>query len=506
MGEERASKRANKPLGRAAKGPPPEKKGAEKRGKRILQKKAIAKTQPENGGKTGGAFSQQLPKEVPGLKSEKTFQSGGKKAHKKGKSVKGTGQIDPTREIAFDILEGVLEKSHTLEGGFSSVGHHQVEARDKAAAHRIAACVLRHLGTLEEVILPHVKRQPPLVVKIILLIGAAQLLFLETPSHAAVSTCVNLAKRRHLAPFGGLVNAVLRRVVEGGAVQLEELDQDRLDVPAWLWRSWGRKARLIAEALSHEAPLDITLKKGAPQPPGGQVLPNGSIRFPAGTRPVELAGFAEGNFWVQDSAATLPARVLNVQAGERVFDLCAAPGGKTAQLADAGGQITAVERDAKRMLRLAENMTRLGFKVEEVIADLLQWAPPQKAQAILLDAPCSATGTARRHPDVLRNRKAQDIRLWADQQERLLKSMPGLLEKGGRLVYSVCSLQPEEGVAHLDYAQSLGFVIDPIPPEELPFLPPEAFGKEGYVATHPGMWAEKGGMDGFFILRLRKVF
>ena len=251
---------------------------------------------------------------------------------------------DPTREAAFDLLSAVLDRRRPLEEALDALP--SLAPRDRAAAHRLAAAVLRRMGTLDAVLEPLLRKEPPDPVRHVLRIGAAGLLLLDTPSHAAVATAVALARARGLAPFAGLVNAVLRRVAQAGATALADLDGPRLDTPAWLWASWGDTARAIALAHQHEAPLDITLRPDAAVPDGGELLPTGSVRFPAGTRVTELAGFEAGSFWVQDAAAALPARLLNVQPGERVADLCAAPGGKTAQLAAAGASVTALERDA----------------------------------------------------------------------------------------------------------------------------------------------------------------
>ncbi len=285
---------------------------------------------------------------------------------------------DPTREIAFDLLSAVLDRRRTLEDGLERAGG--ADPRDRAAAHRLVAAVLRRLGSLDAVIEPFLARAPPDPVRHVLRIGAAGLLLLETPPHAAVATAVALARTRGLPKFAGLVNAVLRRVAEAGRAAIDELDGPLLDTPAWLWASWGADARAIAEAHAQEAPLDLTLAPGAAAPPGGEALPTGSFRFPPGTRVADLPGFAEGGFWVQDAAAALPARLLAARPGERVADLCAAPGGKTAQLASTGAEIVAVERDPLRIRRLHENLARLGLAVEVAQADVTEWRPRRAAR------------------------------------------------------------------------------------------------------------------------------
>jgi 16S rRNA (cytosine967-C5)-methyltransferase len=273
-------------------------------------------------------------------------------------------------------------------------------------------------------------------------------------------------------------------------------------VPAWLWASWGDEARAIAVAHQHEAPLDLTLRPGAIPPPDAEMLPTGSVRFPAGTRVTEMAGFDRGDFWVQDTAAALPARLLAVRPGERVADLCAAPGGKTAQLAAAGAAVVAVERDPMRLARLRENLRRLRLEVETVQADAATWTPPGPFDAVLLDAPCSATGTIRRHPDVPHLKRPRDVRALAEMQDRLLAAATAMLRPGGRLIYAVCSLQPEEGVPRVAAALVRGGLRhDPFTQVELAALP-EGRTEDGFLRTNPAMWSDHGGMDGFFAARL----
>jgi 16S rRNA (cytosine967-C5)-methyltransferase len=409
---------------------------------------------------------------------------------------------DPTREAAFDLLTSVLDRRRPLEAALDALP--ELAPRDRAAAHRLAAAVLRRLGTLDAVLEPFLRKASPEPVHHVLRLGAAGLLLLETPSHAAVATAVALARARGLAPFAGLVNAVLRRVAEAGATALADLDGPRLDTPAWLWASWGDKARAIAVAHQHEAPLDVTLRPGAP-PLDGEMLPTGSVRFPAGTRVTEIPGFDRGEFWVQDAAAALPARLLAAQPGERVADLCAAPGGKTAQLAAAGASVVAVERDPTRLARLRDNLRHWRFEAETVQADAAAWTPPAPFDAVLLDAPCSATGTIRRHPDVPHIKRPRDVRALAAMQDRLLAASAAMLRPGGRLIYAVCSLQPEEGAPRVEAALARGGLRhDPFTHAELAALP-EALTGDGFLRTHPGMWPERGGMDGFFAARLIRV-
>ncbi len=410
---------------------------------------------------------------------------------------------DPVRQAAFDLLTAVLEHRRPLDDALDSLP--AAAPRDRAAAHRLAAAVLRRVGTLDAVIEPYLRKRPPEPVRYVLWIGAAGLLLLDTPEHAAVATAVELARSRGLAPFAGLVNAVLRRVATTGAAALTDLDGPRLDTPPWMWASWGDNARAIAVAHMHPAPLDLTLRPGIGAPPGAEILPTGSVRFPPGTPPESLEQLVEGAMWVQDAAAALPARLLAAQPGERVADLCAAPGGKTGQLAASGAVVTAVERDPNRMRRMEENLRRWRLGARLVQADAATWQPDDVFDAVLLDAPCSATGTIRRHPDIPRLKRPQDVRAMTRAQDRLLSAAPRLLRSGGRLIYAVCSLQPEEGPERVAAALAGGqWRLEPFTPAELVALP-EARTEEGFLRTHPGMWAERGGMDGFFAARLVRI-
>ena len=409
---------------------------------------------------------------------------------------------DPTRSAALALLAAVLDQHRPLEDALDSLP--PSDPRDRAAAHRLAATVLRRGGTLDAVLEPWLRKAPPEPVRRILLLGAAGLLLLDTPAHAAVATAVALARAAGFVPFAGLVNAVLRRVAAAGPAALEGLDGPRLDTPAWLWTSWGTEARAIARAQLLPAPLDLSLRPGTPVPVGGDQLPTGSVRFPPGTRPGDIPAFAAGDAWVQDAAAALPALLLAPRPGERVADLCAAPGGKTAQLAAAGAAVTAVERDPARLARLRETLARTRLPAETVLADAAEWRPDARFDAILLDAPCSATGTIRRHPDVAHLKRPRDIAAQTAAQDRLLDAAAGLLGLGGRVVYAVCSLQPEEAAPRVAAAAArTGLRPDPFTPEELAALP-EARMPAGFLRTTPALWPERGGMDGFFAARLRR--
>jgi 16S rRNA (cytosine967-C5)-methyltransferase len=406
---------------------------------------------------------------------------------------------NPTRRAALALLSAVLDRHRPLEEALDALP--PSDPRDRAAAHRIAAAVLRRLGSLDAVLEPLLRREPPPEVRQALRIGAAELLLLATPPHAAVASCVDLVPR----PFAGLVNAVLRKVATDGPQMLEDLDGERLDTPGWLWTAWhkayGPAVRAIARAHRLPAPLDLSLKPGTALPEGAVLLPTGTARLPAGTRITELPAFAEGSAWAQDAAAALPARLLAARPGETVADLCAAPGGKTAQLAAAGASVVAVERDPLRILRLRENLARLGLEASVVQGDATSWDPGTRFDAILLDAPCSATGTMRRHPDVPYLKRPTDVPALARLQQPLLAHAARLLAPGGRLVFATCSLQAEEGEAQAAAAPA-GLTPDPIRPEEVPGLE-AAITPEGWLRTRPDLWAEQGGLDGFFIARFR---
>jgi 16S rRNA (cytosine967-C5)-methyltransferase len=409
---------------------------------------------------------------------------------------------DPTREAAFDLLTAVLDRRRPLEEALDTLP--AFDPRDRAAAHRLAAAVLRRMGTLDAVLEPFLRKAPPEPVRLVLRLGTAGLALLGTPDHAAVATAVALARARGLAAFAGLINAVLRRIAQAGSAALADLDSPRLDTPAWLWASWGDNARDIAIAHQHEAPLDITLR-GAGVPAGGQLLPTGSVRYPPRTRASEIPGFEQGQFWVQDAAAALPAILLAARPGEQVADLCAAPGGKTAQLAAAGAVVVAVERDTARLARLRQNLQHWHLQAELVQGDAAAWSPGRLFDAVLLDAPCSATGTIRRHPDVPHLKRPRDVLALTETQDRLLRAAATMLRPGGRLIYSVCSLQPEEAAPRMGLAAARGDLRhDPFTAAELPALP-EALTADGFVRTLPCMWADRGGMDGFFVARLIKT-
>jgi len=422
------------------------------------------------------------------------------------------------RQTALALLRAVLDDSRPLDEALAGNAHFaRLEPRDRAFARLLLATTLRRLGQIDAALdrcLDRRIRPKDMVLRHILRLGAAQLLFLETPPHAAVSTSLDLAKGPRLGGLRGLLNAVLRRLSREGKDILASQDAARLNTPDWLWQPWcaaygEATARAIATAHLAEPPLDLSCKTDADgwaERLGAKPLPTGTLRLPAGQGEVtRLPGYAEGAWWVQDAAAALPARLLGDVAGTTVIDLCAAPGGKTAQLAAGGAEVVAVERSPERLKRLRENLDRLRLGAATVEADAAQWQPPVPADAVLLDAPCSATGTLRRHPDIAWLKSAQQIASLTAAQDRLLAHAVAMVKPGGVLVYAVCSLQPEEGPQRIHALLSSDDRVErlPIGAEELPGLA-EAVTPGGDLRTLPCHLAAEGGLDGFYACRLRR--
>jgi 16S rRNA (cytosine967-C5)-methyltransferase len=427
-----------------------------------------------------------------------------------------------TRAAALDLLVAVLDLGRTLEESMDTACR-KLAPRDRAFAHLIAATSLRHMARLEKVVKSFLERPLPAKAKDakhILRLGAAQMLFLDTPPHAAVGTAVSLAKARRLVPYAGLINAVLRKVAQEGKEKLDALDGPFADLPRWIGQGWvvdhGEEvAARVAKACGREAPLDLTPRDGdaaaLAAAVGGEALALGSVRLPPGTHLLDLPGFDTGAFWVQDAAAALPARLFGPLAGKRAADLCAAPGGKTMQLAALGASVVAVDRSEDRLARVHENLERTGLApaVTVVAADALAWAKDQEPgsfDAILIDAPCSATGTFRRHPDAPWLKTPTDAANLAPTQSALLEAAYDLLAPGGTLVYCVCSLQTIEGAPRVEalLARHGDLKRQPIAPGEAG-LEAEMVTAEGDARLFPFHLDDKGGLDGFFIARLVKA-
>jgi 16S rRNA (cytosine967-C5)-methyltransferase len=394
------------------------------------------------------------------------------------------------------------------------------DGRDRALANRLVTTALRHHGHLNLILSHLLDRGVPAKsgsFDATLRLALAQLLYLpELGAHSAIFLAVEATKRdKRTAHLGKLINAVLRRA----QTEAEKLRQapGELLFPEGLRDSWrdayGSPAiAAFAEALLAGAPLDLTLKDMDPaliEGLGGESVMFDTVRVESRDRSIDaLPGYAEGRWWVQDVAASLPARLINQPKGARVLDLCAAPGGKTAQLCKAGFAVTALDNDAARLERLKSNLGRLGYGAEIVQADAATFAPDQLFDAVLLDAPCSATGTFRRHPEVVWHRDAADIAGRVALQRRLLVNAAKAVAPGGVLVYCVCSLEPEEGETQARWAINTidGLETVPIAADEIGGLAGAAT-RDGFVRTHPGMTVPgnaSGTLDGFFIARFRR--
>jgi 16S rRNA (cytosine967-C5)-methyltransferase len=419
------------------------------------------------------------------------------------------------RGVAIDLLSAVLRRRRPLDDAIEEAPDlSSLSVRDRAFARLLVATVLRRLGQIDALI-GHCLATPlpPRAAQVhdMLRLGIAQLLFLRTPAHAAVATTVDLADARGFTTHKGLVNAVLRRLSQDGPGLVERQDAPRLNTPKWLWSAWAAAygedyARRIAESHVREAPLDITVNgdpAGWAERLEATILPSGTLRRVAGGAITNLSGYAEGAWWIQDAAAAIPAKLFGNVNDRMMIDLCAAPGGKTAQLAAGGANVTAVDRSPRRIERMIGNLGRLSLNVETVCADAVTWKPSRRVWGVLLDAPCTATGAIRRHPDVPHLKTPEDVARLAAVQERLLHAAIEMLEPGGTLVYCTCSLEPEEGPRQIAKLLARGAPIErkPIEPEELGGLS-EVITPDGDLRTLPCHLADHDGIDGFFAARL----
>lgn len=408
------------------------------------------------------------------------------------------------REAALILLQAALSRRGGLEEALNTGRFLSLTSQDRGFARAATMVTLRRLGPIDRALDGKLKREPPAPVRNLLRLGLAQALWLDTPAFAAVDTTVALAPK----PLRGLVNAVLRGVLRDGPLP----EDPRTLAPAWLWARWRaafgeETATAMAAVIAFEPPTDLT-----PHDPAdddlvdaleAQRLPAGSMRVTRRGDVTTWPGYEAGRWWVQDRAAAIPARLLHVVQGDRTLDLCAAPGGKTLQLAAAGASVTAVDQSAGRLRRVLAGLARTGLAAETVVADAGVWTDERMFDAVLLDAPCSATGTFRRHPDVLWNARPGDIAALAQVQARLLLAAARRVTPGGRLVYSVCSLEPEEGEAQARtfLAAQPDFVLDPIVPEE-GGSPAQSLSPEHWLRILPHH--ADGGLDGFFIARFRR--
>lgn len=416
----------------------------------------------------------------------------------------------PARRAALAMVSGVLRQRRPLDLQLEQLK--ALPQRDAGFARALASQTLRHLGVLDAVLRGFL--QKPLAphkagaASEILLLGACELLILKVPAHAAVDAANQLAAKDSKAVhFKPLINAVLRRVSREGDAALAALDGERLSAPDWLWQRWTAQygeemARAIARAHMKEAPLDIVVKDGAH--PESDPLFGSVRRLSAEGRVEDLPGFGDGDWWVQDAAATLPAQLLGDIAGKKVLDLCAAPGGKTMQLAARGAQVAAVEIDPTRAARIRENLARTKLTAEIIESDVRD--VKATAPLVLLDAPCSATGTIRRHPDLPWIKGAADVTVSAAAAYEILESAAAMVEPGGTLVFAVCSLEREEGEeqiaaflsAHPEFARA------PVTADEV-FGHGEWLTPDGDLRTLPCHLSDKGGMDGFYAARLKRA-
>lgn len=419
------------------------------------------------------------------------------------------------RRAVLDALGKMRAGALLDEALLNRMAYSELDEPDRRFARALISTTLRRQGALDHIIGAYLDRPLPkkaIGVVDILRIASAQALFMETPAHASVSTAVHLAKeRRETAGYAKLINAVSRKITKTGPHTLEKLPL-RIDTPSWLWRSWERAygpvtTKAIAQSHRSEPPLDLVLKTGANAQDlahalNAEILDDRVLRLRRAGDVTKLEGFASGQWWVQDYAASLPARLLRDIEGKRVFDLCAAPGGKTMQLADRKANVIAVDQSGPRLIRLSQNLERVGLNAEVVEANVLHWRTEMKADAILLDAPCSATGTIRRNPDIAWVKRESDVAGLAQLQTKLIDRALELLKPGGQLVYCVCSLQAEEGEHQAEAALARHGSLKRLPVDsaEIGGFEP-GINRHGDLRTLPSMNAANGGMDGFFAAR-----
>ena len=433
--------------------------------------------------------------------------------------------VSDARRTAMAIVKAVCaDNKAILDHLYADNEHYQsLDTRDQSFVRQLVMTTLRYMGLADNLLRGRLSRPIPAKyadVKWVLRLGIVQLLWMRVPDYAAVNSSVALAKQCNLLNHVGLVNAVLSGIAREHDAAMEEAYADaRFVLPLWLWRRWAEqygeeKARLMAASLVNEPNLDLTLKPNVTldlEAMEAQILPTGSVRRAASGADVpNLQGFTEGQWWVQDASAALPARLFGDLVGKTVIDACAAPGGKTAQLAVAGAKVIALDVAAARLARLRDNMKRLQLEdaVQVVCEDALDWQPEQLVDGVLLDAPCSATGTLRRHPEGLWQKSESDVPRLALLQRDLLRSALNWLRPEGMLVYATCSLEREEGEQQIEalLSERSDIALSPITQREAVALgiPKQWVTKQGMLRILPHFWQEYGYVDGFFVARLQK--
>lgn len=415
------------------------------------------------------------------------------------------------REGALVLIRAVTEKGAMLD---EALLPEALPPAERARALSLARAVIRWLGPVDAALASFMKKPPAREVRAILRLGATEILALEEAPHGVVDSAVKLAKgNRKAAPLSGLVNAVLRRVADEGPALWSSMDHARLAAPDWLWKAlradWGKAgAAAISAAHLQPAPLDLTPKDGdaaaLAEKLGGEATPTGSVRLTRAGSLTSLPGYEAGDWWAQDAAAALPARLAGKGEGKRALDLCAAPGGKTMQLAAAGWNVTALDLSKARMERVKANLARTGLKAELIIADALKYSAPA-FDLVLLDAPCSASGTIRRHPELPHIRDGAGLQEITALQAKLIEAAWALTAPGGMMIYATCSLFHAEGEARIN-----AFLKAHPEAARAPVTAEETgdaalLTRAGDFRARPDHWAEKGGLDGFYAARLTRT-
>lgn len=423
------------------------------------------------------------------------------------------------RALAADVLEDILFRRKSFDDAFAAGVSDRARCsamapKDRSFSYNLVATTLRRLGQIDELIdsclvspLPSKARGALTILRL----GVTQLLFMNVSAHAAVDTSVDLAQMRRQGTYKKLINAILRRLGREGTEMISAQDAHRRNTPDWLWDAWTKAygenlTRQIANAHLSQPPLDITVKsnsEAAVAKLGGTLLPTGSVRLKKNPGVESLPGYSEGDWWVQDTAATLPVKLFPRLKGQEIVDLCAAPGGKTAQMAAAGAHVTAIDRSEKRLRLLQENMGRLSLDVSCILEDAVRWRPGYACDGVLIDAPCSATGTLRRHPDIQWIKSPNDVRGVGKIQRALLNASLEMVKIGGTIIFTTCSLQPEEGPLLIQEFLESGANVrrDPLDANAGVSMP-DMITVDGDLRTFPHFLSDHGGMDGFFAARL----